>query len=84
MTKLMSTPVIGMCSERRIDLDMSMYCKYVEEHEKRKRTETLLNDALFWIYEHTGFDDEEYLRICKNHLKMTEDELEWERIEIGL
>ena len=65
-------------------MDMSMYCKYVEEHEKRKRTETLLNDALFWIYEHTGFDDEEYLRICKNHLKMTEDELEWERIEIGL
>ena len=62
---------------------MSMYCKYVEEHEKRKRTETLLNNALNWIYADIGFDDKEYLRICEDYVRMNEEELEHEKYEIG-
>ena len=64
-------------------MDMGMYARWEQEHEKRKRTETLLNNALNWIYADIGFDDEEYLRICKDYVRMNEEELEWERIEIG-
>ena len=64
-------------------MDMGMYARWEQEHEKRKRTETLLNNALNWIYEHTDWDDEEYLRICKDYLKMNKEELEHEKYEIG-
>ena len=55
----------------------------MEEHEARKRAEELLNRALNWIHENVGYDDEEYLRVCKEHLKMNDTEIAEEKNNMG-
>lgn len=50
---------------------------------EKERVKLLYNRALDWIYYEVGFDDEEYLRICKEYLKMTKEELEEEKINMG-
>ena len=56
---------------------------WMEEHEARKRAEQLLNKALNWIYENVGYDDEEYLRVCRQHLKMNDAEIAEEKSNLG-
>ena len=49
------------------------------EQEKRKRAEQLFNNALNWIHENVGYDDEEYLRVCRHALRMNDAEIAEEK-----
>lgn len=62
---------------------LSSYELYCESQEKLKRVEFLLNNALNYIFDVTGYNEEEYLRILKTNIHMNKQEIEEEKINMG-
>lgn len=61
-------------------MDMNYY--YLTQ--KYQRRDALLQNALSYIFDSVGGDEEEYLEVCKNFIRMNQDELNEERINMGL